>query len=307
MVKNTNKHIIWVFVVSGVCAFLFFIIVNYLVNLLHPSHVAFLMILIVSSVLLAALITFAVSILTPIFSETMTTLRRMLRIESLSHPLIMKLSSEAPGTYHHSLNVSTLAQKVAKEIGADSLLVRTAAYYHDIGKLSNPLFYIENQSGVEIEKREDAQSIRKNAKIIIAHVKEGLKIAKEYKLPDEVINLIREHHGTTRALYFYRIAKERGLKIKKTDFRYDGPVPQSKESAILMLADCTEATLRAYDNLTPEIIHDVVKNAILERLSDNQFKNSGLSESEFARIRVILGKILLSIYHQRIEYKHDKG
>jgi len=307
MIKNTNKYVGIVFLVVIVLAFLFFLIFNYLISILNPDLTAVLVIVFIFSVVFSLSVTIGLVVFAPIFSDTLATLRRMFRLESLSHPLLLKLSAEAPGTYHHSINVSTLAQKVAKGIGADSLLVRTAAYYHDIGKLSNPLFYIENQAGTEMPKSEDAKTIRKNADVVISHVEKGVKIAKEYKLPEEIINIIKEHHGTTRTLYFFRIAKEKGLKIKRTDFRYSGPIPQSKESAILMLADCTEATLRAYDNLNAKIIHEVVKNTIEERMADNQFKNCGLSENEYAKIKNLLESNLLSIYHQRIEYNNDQS
>lgn len=231
----------------------------------------------------------------------------MLRIESLSNPLLMKLSTDAPGTYHHSLNVSNLAQKAAKAINADSLLVRTAAYYHDLGKLDSPELYVENQSEIEIPTKEDAESIRSHANAIISHVKQGVVMAENYKLPVEVIDLIKEHHGTTRALYFYGIAKEKGLKIKKTDFRYAGPTPQSKESAILMLADCVEAATRATPSLTPQKIKSIVETTIEDRLEDNQFKNANLSELELAKVKTSLEETLRTIYHQRIAYKRHEN
>ncbi len=231
------------------------------------------------------------------------TLQKMLKIESLSSPLLTRLSSEAPGTYHHSLNVSTLAQKAAKAIGANSLLVSTAGYYHDIGKLENPTAFMENQAGIEIPTNEDADSIRKNAEAIISHVEKGIKIAEAHELPSEIIDLIKEHHGTTRALYFFQKAKEHGLKIKRTDFRYSGPKPQSKESAILMLADCVEATARALTEVNEEKINFLVQNSIKERMEDKQFKAVNLSEKELLLIAQSLEKTLLSIYHQRMVYK----
>ncbi|MCL5019199.1 MAG: HDIG domain-containing protein, partial [Patescibacteria group bacterium] len=255
-----------------------------------------------SAAFIGAIITVGIAIFNPILSEAMTILRRMLRIDNLSNPLLSKLSSEAPGTYHHSLNVSALAQKAAKAIGADSLLVRTAAYYHDIGKLENPTLYVENQSGMEIPTAEDGESIKKNAKEIISHVENGVKIAQIYKLPEEIIDLITEHHGTTKALYFYGKAKEKGLKMKRTDFKYPGPIPQSKESAILMLSDCVEATTRSMANLTSEQINEIVDRTIEERLNENQLKNSNLSEKDLDIIGKNLKENLRSIYHQRIEY-----
>ncbi len=227
-------------------------------------------------------------------------LRQMYRFESLSHPLLLRLSYEAPGTYHHSINVSILSQKAAKAIGADALLVRLGAYYHDIGKLEIPTQYIENQSGAEIPHTEDAESIRKDANKIISHVKQGIEIAEENHLPAEVINLISEHHGTTRVLYFYELAKEKGLNIKKTDFKYSGPTPQSKEAVILMLADSCEAAARAVSNLSKEGIAELVSNAIEDKISEHQIENSGISQNDLTKVKDSLIETLSSIYHQRM-------
>jgi hypothetical protein len=278
------------------------LITGLFVNLFGSDHTWRLIIYLIASLFAGIIITAGISIFSPVWKEAMITLRRMLRTESLSNPLLLRLSIEAPGTYHHSLNVSNLAQKAAKSIKADSLLVRTAAYYHDLGKLENPTLYVENQSEIEVPTAEDTESINKHANAIISHVEKGAKIAEEASLPTEIIDLIKEHHGTTRALYFYGIAKEKGLKIKKTDFRYPGPTPHSKEAAVLMLSDCVEAATRATPNLTPEKIRFIVESTIEERLEDKQFKNSNLSEIEFAKIKSSLEETLFSVYHQRIEY-----
>ena len=251
---------------------------------------------------MAILMTAALSIINPAVSDAMLTLRRLLRFESLSNPLLMKLSITAPGTYHHSMNVSNLAQRACKAIGADSLLVRTAAYYHDIGKVSNPTLFIENQAESEIPRDESAEEIRDAANKIISHVEKGVQIAGEHNLPDSIVNLIAEHHGTTRAWFFYRRAVEKGLKIKRTDFRYKGPIPQTKESAILMISDCVEAAARAEQVLTKEIISNIVDSIIEERLKENQFKNASFTETDLLQIKKSLVDTLFSIYHQRISY-----
>lgn len=275
-------------------------------NLIDPDYRWIIFIYLIAAIFSGIIITVGISIFSPVWKEAMLTLRRMLRTESLSNPLLMKLSIEAPGTYHHSLNVSNLAQKAAKCVKADSLLVRTAAYYHDLGKIENPTLYVENQSEIEIPTADDAESIRKHASAIISHVEKGVVMANEAGLPADVIDLIKEHHGTTRALYFYGIAKEKGLKIKKTDFRYAGPTPQSKESAILMLSDCVEAATRSTKELTTQKIKELVENTIQDRLSDNQFKNSNLTEVDLANIKTSLEETLQTIYHQRIEYKRHE-
>jgi len=289
--------------VIALLAFVVFLITDYLITLLEPSISGKILIFLCSAAIIGVILTIGISVFNPVLSDAMMTLRKMLRIENLSNPLIMRLSSEAPGTYHHSLNVSTLAQKAAKAISADSLLVRTAAYYHDIGKLENPTLYVENQSGVQIPTADDAESIKKNANSIISHVENGIHIARLYNLPENVIDIISEHHGTTKALYFYGQAKERGLRIKRTDFKYPGPVPQTKESAILMLSDCVEAATRSVVNLTSDQIDNIVDSSIDERLNEKQFKSCNLSSKELAIIGSSLKENLRSIYHQRIEYK----
>lgn len=306
MKNDSSKYTLFFALIISVFIFLVMLITGLLVNLLGSDYFLIVLIYFMASLFAGILITVGISIFSPVWKEAMITLRRILRTESLSNPLLMKLSIEAPGTYHHSLNVSNLAQKAAKCVKADSLLVRTAAYYHDLGKLENPVLYVENQSEVEIPTADDAESIRKLASAIISHVEKGVAMAQEANLPSEIIDLIKEHHGTTRALYFYGIAKEKGLKIKKTDFRYAGPTPQSKESAILMLADCVEAATRSTKDLTTDKIKSIVDNTIKERLDDKQFKNSNLNEIDLANIKVSLEETLQTIYHQRIEYKHHE-
>lgn len=302
--KKTITKYMYFFTLGGtLIIFLTAVISDYIITLTSPSLSLRFLILLITALIAAAIITIGVSAFDPVLAEAVFVSRRMQRFESLSNPLLLKLSTHAPGTYHHSLNVSTLAQKAAREIGADTLLVRTAAYYHDIGKLSNPTKFIENQSTIEIPTDYDDDSIRNQAKEIISHVEKGIEIARENHLPDELVDLIAEHHGTTRAVYFYEKAKENRLKIKRTDFRYAGPKPLSKEAAILMLADSVEATVRAIPNLTAEAIRQIINEAIAERQADNQLKNSHLTPLDLTKIAASFESTLLSIYHQRIEYK----
>ncbi len=293
--------------VLTVVSFLFFLITFSIARASDISPSWAILLLILLSLGLAFLISFGYIWFSQTLSDAMMIFRRRLHWNSLTNPLLLRLSEEAPGTYHHSIMVSNIAQKACRAIGVDSLLVRTAAYYHDIGKLEEPLSYVENQADVEIPSDENAATIRKNAKIIISHVKKGIKIANENNMPEDMIDLISEHHGTTRTLFFYERARDRGLKIKKTDFRYPGPIPQTKESVILMLADCVEATARAYESLSKTDIDNIVSSSIEERLSDNQFKNANLSESELAKIRASLIESLNSIYHQRIRYIKEEN
>lgn len=305
MQRHYTKYIYLSFCIVGSLVFLFLLIINFILTLINPDLLLRLFIFLISSIILGVIITVGISVFNPIFSDAVATLRRILRIESLSNPILVKLSSRAPGTYHHSINVSTLAQKAAKSIGADSLLVRTAAYYHDLGKLENPTQFVENQSGPEIPTADDAESIKKNVKAIIDHVENGARIARENNVPAEVVDLIKEHHGTTKVLYFFAKAKEKGLKIKKTEFSYPGPTPQTKEAAILMLADCAEAIARSLPDINDEQIDLIVDNMIKDRQEEKQFKKSNLSNKELDKIARSLKETLMAIYHQRIEYKND--
>lgn len=290
-------------IIIGFIIFIFTALALVLSSILSLGSIAEFILILVISLVCGIVLYGGIFILSPSLAGSVLSLRQMNRFESLSHPLLLKLSYQAPGTYHHSLNVSILAQKAAKAVGADTLILRLGSYYHDIGKLESPMQYIENQSGSEIPQADDADSIRRNAKSIIAHVENGVKIAESAHLPSEVIDLIAQHHGTTKTLYFYEKAKEKGLKIKKTDFKYGGPRPQSKEAVILMLADSCEASARAVIYLTPEKIRDIVENAMEDKMAEDQFADVKLSISELTKIRTSLIETLGSIYHQRILFE----
>ena len=225
----------------------------------------------------------------------------VLQFESLSHPLLLKMSWLAPGTFHHAINVSILAQRAAEAIGADALLVRVAAYYHDLGKIGKPSLFIENQSGEEIPRSEEGKEIKDTVAQIINHVDAGVLIATKNKMPGQIIDLIAEHHGTTKVIYFYEKAKEQGLAIKQTDFRYTGPAPQSREAAVLMLADSVEAAARSVAVLTRSVIAQIVENTIKDKLGLNQFAQAGLRQNDLEMMKTALIEALGSIYHQRIQ------
>jgi len=303
MNKKFSKPIYLLIVIVSLFVFIVNLATFYLGNHLNSSNYIQIVFLIIGAIFIGTAIGVGATILNPTLSDAMITLRRLMRAENLSNPLLMKLSTTAPGTYHHSLNVSTLAQKAAKMIKADSLLVRTAAYYHDIGKIENPEIFVENITDSEIDLNDETIDIKKNAEEIISHVEKGVEIAQKNNLPDEIINLIKEHHGTTYALYFFSKAKENGLKIEKTDYRYKGPIPQSKESVILMLSDCVEAITRSTKDLDAKKIKDIVKNTIEDKINDKQISGSDISNSELNKIGISLENTLISIYHQRIQYK----
>ncbi|MBN2170567.1 MAG: HDIG domain-containing protein [Candidatus Krumholzibacteriota bacterium] len=236
----------------------------------------------------------------------LTTNFTLLELTDLNRPLMKRLKVEAPGTFQHSLAVSNLAEAAADAIGANALLAKVCAYYHDIGKLKKPEYFAENQrSG---RNRHDKLSPSMSALIIGAHVKDGLEMSEQVALPSIVRSGIPEHHGTTVMQYFYRKALERDPhgKVRDDDFRYPGPRPQSPETAILMLADTVEATARALDSPSTSKIRSVVTEAVERRLREGELEACGLSIRDLARIRESFIVTLLSIYHPRIQYPAER-
>jgi cyclic-di-AMP phosphodiesterase PgpH len=220
-----------------------------------------------------------------------------------SHPLIQKLLLQAPGTYHHSLMVGNLAEQAAERIGADSLLARVGAYYHDIGKLEHPNYFIENQmEGVNIHDTLDPKT---SAAMLHSHVRDGLALAKKYRLPGKIRDFIAQHHGTTRTNYQYQRAlraQDSDLPLDDAPFRYPGPRPRSRETALMMLADACEATVRACKCETLEAMDAVVRRTIAERLADHQLDDSNLTLRELEQIRQSFMETLRGVYHPRVEY-----
>jgi len=256
------------------------------------------MLLSLASIASALTIAVIVTYLSPTVNEGMTLLRRYGRLENFNHPLLLRLSTEAPGSFHHSINVAILAQKAAKNIGADSNLVRIASYYHDLGKLVHPEIYIENQHQYKEEFKNLVQ-IKKIAKIITKHAKTGAKIASDYHLPDEIVDIIAEHHGSTVAKFLYDSAIN-FANVDKNDFKYPGPKPQTAESVIVMLADCVEAATKGSRELDNKKITEIVDKTIEDKIKEKQFYNLRLTAQVFQKIRNSFIDTLSSMYHQRI-------
>jgi len=213
------------------------------------------------------------------------------------------LLMEAPGTYHHSVVVGNLAESAVNAVGGDGLLVRTGAFYHDIGKLKRPYFFKENQYMVENPHDKLAPSL--SAMIITGHVKDGIEIAEKNGLPKKITAFIEEHHGTTLAAYFYHKAKTSSLEPDKVDehrYRYNGPIPQSRETAILMLADSVEAAVRSMENPTRDKIEQMIQKIIQGKLDDGQLEECPLTLKELREIRTVFTQILSGIMHERIKY-----
>lgn len=221
--------------------------------------------------------------------------------------LLKRLQMDAPGTYHHSLMVSNLCEAAAEAIGADPILARVGALYHDIGKLKRPLFFVENQSYFLIENPHNKFTPRISKMIITAHPKDGIEIAKEYHLPQVIQNFILQHHGEGLASYFYNQAvKEEGAEnVKEEQFRYTGPKPNTKETAILMIADAVESAVRSLKNPTPEEIEGMINKIIVERLNDGQLSDSPLTLKDIKTIASTFSRILRGMQHNRIKYQEN--
>ncbi len=223
----------------------------------------------------------------------------LMELTQLSHPLLRRLQDEAPGTFQHSILVGNLAERAAERIGADPLLVRIGSYYHDIGKLVAPPFFIEN-SGEESPHQplDPLQSTR----VILRHVTAGIEIARRERLPDAVVQFIPQHHGTRLVTYFYRRAAAIDPDIDPEMFRYPGPKPQSRETVLVMLADSSEATVRASADRSPERIREIVEAVIQERLEEGQFDESDISMRDLRAVAEVYSSILNSVYHPRVQY-----
>ncbi|MHA6280634.1 HD family phosphohydrolase [Salinimicrobium sp. CAU 1759] len=224
----------------------------------------------------------------------------LLELSDTNTKLLKELSDKAPGTFHHSLNVANLAEAAANEIGANSMLARVGALYHDIGKMRNPTYFTENQT--TSVNSHDELSPKESADIIIEHVINGIEIAKKRNLPDRVIDFIRTHHGTTTVYYFLKKAMENDRDINEDDFRYPGPMPFSKETAILMMCDSVEAASRSIKEPTAKTIDEFVEKIINKQMEDGQFLNSNITFMEIQQVKKILKRKLKNIYHLRIEY-----
>lgn len=224
----------------------------------------------------------------------------LLELSDTNTKLLKNLSNIAPGTFHHSLNVANLCEACANEIGANAMLVRVGALYHDIGKMNNPSYFTENQS-TGINPHDDL-SAKESVYIIINHVIEGIEIARKNNLPDRVIDFIRTHHGTTKVYYFYMKAKEKNTEFDESDYQYPGPKPFSKETAILMMCDSVEAASKSLKEPTTQKINDFVEGIINRQMEDNQYINANITFKEIQSIKKVLKSKLANIYHLRIEY-----
>jgi putative nucleotidyltransferase with HDIG domain len=225
---------------------------------------------------------------------------KLIELSNPNHPLLRKILMEAPGTYHHSVMVANLADAACEAIGANGLLARVGCYYHDIGKTKRPNFFIENQ--MHHDNPHDRLQPDKSANIIISHVTDGSVILKKYNMPKEIIHIAEQHHGTTLLKFFYHKALQGGEEVNEEDYRYPGPKPQTKESAIVGIADSVEAAVRSLNQPTPETIESLVKKIVADRLQDGQLNECDLTLKELETVSHSFCETLKGIFHSRIEY-----
>ncbi|MGL5125315.1 MAG: HD family phosphohydrolase, partial [Fusobacteriaceae bacterium] len=244
--------------------------------------------------------------LIPYFEKSfnLITIFKLLELGDLSNPLLKRLSVEAPGTFHHSTMVAILSENAAESIMANTIFCRVASYYHDIGKLKRPHFYVENQSNGE-NPHNNISPFLSNT-IIKAHTKDGVEIAKRYQIPKEIRDIMQEHQGTTLLAYFYNKAKQIDKDINVEDFMYLGPKPKSKESAIIMLADSIEAAVRSIDDKNYTAIDGMVRKIITSKIEANQLSEANLTFREIEVIIKSFVKTLISIHHVRMKYPGQK-
>ncbi|MHC4411478.1 MAG: HDIG domain-containing metalloprotein, partial [Planctomycetota bacterium] len=305
---RTRMKLIEVSTLAAATVFITAVALGFLTNQVPPAVV-------LKNAGLHAIATFLVGLLIqsllPVIEKTfrIATSMTLLDHSDANQPLLKKLAMEAPGTFSHGLLVGSIAEASAEAIGRNGLLCRVGAYYHDIGKLNKPSYFVENEMGATSKHKELSPAM--SQLIIIAHVKDGIEMAKEYGLPAVLRQFITTHHGTTLVEYFYHEAKK--LKTKgpnpkaddapsESEFRYSGPKPRTKEAAIVMLADTSESAVRSLPEVTLTKIEAVVHNIAIKRLQDGQFDECDLSLRELSQIETAMAKALAAHHHGRIAY-----
>ncbi len=230
---------------------------------------------------------------------------KLLEYDNLNHPLLRALADKAPGTYQHTLTIARLAESAANAVGANALLAKVGAYFHDVGKVAKAEYFVENQ--MQMANKHDRIKPEMSAKVIRNHVLDGIELAREYGLPQRIVDFIPMHHGTTVIKYFYDKARETNPDVSEDDFRYPGPLPHSRETAIVMLADAVEATTRALPSPTPKAIEETIDRAIKKRFSEGQLDHCELTLADLNKIKAAFLKNLIGMSHPRIQYKPEEG
>ncbi len=295
-------------VLAALWVFLTYAIVYTALNLIHEGTFVLLNLSIMKWFAISSVLIMLVYILIYIFEKLFGFISdvTLIEISDSNQPLLRKLAEEAPGTFQHSIQIANLAEEVILKIGGNPFLVRAGALYHDIGKIAHPNFFIENQViGMNPHDRLD---YKKSAEVIIDHVKNGVRMAQKYKLPGPIIEFIATHHGTTKAKYFYLKHKEDNPneKVDEKQFIYPGPLPHSKEAAVVMLVDGIEAASRSMKEKTHDRLEELINKMIDQKINDKQLDESDLTFRDIKTIKETLLQKLLNIYHVRIEYPEDK-
>lgn len=253
---------------------------------------------------IAPLFTFGILLILEKFTDLNTDMR-LNEFDNLNHPLLLQLNEKAPGTYQHTMMIARLAESAARAIGARPLLAKVGSYFHDVGKLAKSEYFVENQ--INIDNKHDRLSPKKSTKIIRDHVQDGIELANEYKLPQQIVDFIPQHHGTMLIKHFYAKALEdaisKGTSVNEDDFRYPGPKPATKESAIVMLADSVEAISRTMNTDDRDELEKAINSIFRDRLMDGQLDNTDLTLKDLSLIKEAFVKNLMGIHHQRIAYK----
>lgn len=271
-------------------------------GLVNQLNLVLLMTIIIFSVF-GGLITGVISLgVLPYFENTFDILTnmRLLELSDFSHTLLKQLLVKAPGTFHHSIMVGALAESGAEAINANATFARIASYYHDIGKMKRPEFFVENQKGGENPHNKTKPSL--SALILTSHTKDGYIMGKQNKLPKEILDVILEHHGTTLVQFFYYKALENGEKVVESNFRYSGPKPKTKESGIILMADTVEAAVRTLEDKSREGIENFIRYLIRTKIDDNQLSDSALTLGEIEKVIQAFVNTLQGVYHERIKY-----
>ena len=224
---------------------------------------------------------------------------KLIELSDPNHPLLKQMTIEAPGTYHHSIRTANLAEAGADALGANALLCRVGAYYHDVGKLKNPAYFKENQRG---DNPHDALDPKKSFRIISEHLKHGMELVQRYKLPREVQKILMQHHGTTVVAFFYHKAQEMGQEPKEAAYRYQGSKPSTKEAAVVMLADSVEAAVTSMGEPDKEQIKDMINTLIRKRYNDGQLDESGLNRQDLNDLAKAFLGVFDGAFHERIKY-----
>jgi hypothetical protein len=270
----------------------------------HENISIFLWHLLWSSISAIASITLLI-LITPLVERklNMATKQILLELLDFDNPLLKKMSMLIPGTYHHSLIVGNLAESAAEAIGANHLLARVGSYYHDIGKLENPQFFIENNP--DSSNLHDKMLPNESAHLIKNHIANGVALAKRFKLPKPVIEILQQHHGTTKIRYFYTQAIESNLEIDEKQFHYEGPKPQTKEAAIVMIADIVESTTKSLSEFSEQAILEVIDKTVKNLINEGQLDEAPLTLRELDLIKKQILPILMGVYRKRLEYPED--